>query len=199
MPSRELLVLLLAGWSSGISVYLSAGLLGLSGQLGWIHLPGELEVFSNPLVFVSAFLIFVIEFVADKIPYVDSVWDSVHTVIRPLGGFAIGYLAGSEHGPVIQTLYGMLTGTVTLNMHMAKAAGRLAINTSPEPFSNIAASTVEQSAVVLMYWFFINHPVITGMIIVVILILAFLLIRLLWRFVKKLFGWQKINPNPTIG
>lgn len=196
---RELLILLLAGWSSGISVYLSAGLLGLSDRMGWVHLPGELDVFSNPLVFVSAFLLFIIEFVADKVPYFDSIWDSVHTLIRPLGGFAIGYLAGSEHGQAVQILYGMLTGTMTLDMHIAKAAGRLAINTSPEPFSNIAASTAEQSLVILMYWFFMKHPVLAGLIIIAILILAFFVICWLWKFVKKIFGGQKAVPRAVSG
>ncbi len=185
---KELLVLLLAAWSAGISLYLSVGLLGLCGYFEWIRLPGELNIFSNPLVFSAAFIIFIIEFIADKIPVVDSVWDSVHTFIRPLGGFAMGYMAGSEHGPVVQVVYAMVAGTLTLDMHTAKAAGRLAINTSPEPFSNIAASTGEQALVIFMYWFFIQHPIFASLIIIGILVLAFFLIRFLWRFTKKLFG-----------
>jgi hypothetical protein len=187
-PSKELLILTLAGWSSGISLYLTVGLLGLCGHFSWIHLPGELSVFSNPFVFSFAFIVFSIEFIADKVPYVDSVWDSVHTFIRPLGGIAIGYLAGSEHGPVIQAVYAIFAGTLTLNAHTAKAAGRLAINTSPEPFSNIVASTAEQGLVVFLYWFFIRHPVLTCVIILGLLILASLLIRFMWRFVKRVFG-----------
>ncbi len=188
-PSKELLVLILAGWSAGISLYLTIGLLGLCGHFGWFHLPGELAVFENPIVFSCAFIVFSIEFIADKVPYVDSVWDSVHTFIRPAGAFAIGYLAGSEHGPVIQAVYAMFAGTLTLNTHTAKAAERLAINTSPEPFSNIAASTAEQGLVIFLYWFFIRHPVLACVIIIGLLVLAFLLIRLLWRFVKAVFGF----------
>lgn len=190
-PSKEVLVLMLAGWSSGISLYLTVGLLGLCGYFGWIPLPGELAVFSNPVVFSAAFIVFSVEFIADKVPYVDSVWDSVHTFIRPLGGAAIGYMAGSVHGPVIQTVYALFAGTLTLNTHTAKSAGRLAINTSPEPFSNIAASVAEQGLVVFLYWFFIKHPVVTCIIIAGLLALAFLLIRLLWRFVKAVFGGPK--------
>ncbi|HOW58086.1 MAG TPA: DUF4126 domain-containing protein [Candidatus Omnitrophota bacterium] len=190
---KELLVLMLAGWSTGISVYLSVGLLGLCGHFGWIHLPGELYVFENPLVFSVAFIIFSIEFIADKVPFVDSVWDSVHTVVRPLGGFAIGYLAGSEHGAAVQALYALFAGTLTLNTHIAKAAGRLAINTSPEPFSNIAASTVEQGFVIFMYWFFIKHPVFAAFVIAGLILLTFLLIKLLWKFVKKLFGTSETS------
>jgi hypothetical protein len=187
-PSKEFMILTLAGWSAGISLYLTVGLLGLCGHFGWIHLPGELATFSNPIVFSFAFIVFSIEFIADKVPYVDSVWDSVHTFIRPIGGIAIGYLAGSEHGPMIQAMYAMFAGTLTLNTHTAKAAERLAINTSPEPFSNIAASTIEQGLVIFMYWFFIRHPVLTCVIIAGLLTVAFLLIRLLWRFVKAVFG-----------
>lgn len=185
---KEMWILLLAGWSAGISIYLSVGLLGLCGHFGWIYLPGDLQVFSNPIIFSVAFIVFSIEFIADKVPYVDSVWDSVHTVIRPAGGLAIGFLAGSEHGILIQTLYALFAGTLTLNTHVAKAAGRLAINTSPEPFSNIVASTAEQGFVIFMYWFFIRHPVWAVLIIIAFLVLAFLLIRLLWKFVVKLFG-----------
>jgi hypothetical protein len=189
--TQEPLVILLAGWSSGISVYLTAGLLGLCGKLGWISLPGNLKILSNPLIFIPAFAIFAVEFFADKIPYVDSAWDSAHTFIRPLGSLAIGYAAGSEQGAVAQVLYAMLAGTLTLNMHAAKAAGRLAINTSPEPFSNIALSIAENSLVFFMYWFFIRHPYLAAGAIIIISVLAFLLVRLLWNFSKKIFGWGK--------
>ncbi len=184
----ELLVLLLAGWSSGISIYLSVGLLGLCGHFGWIVLPGQLAAVSNPLVFSLAFIIFAVEFIADKVPFVDSIWDSVHTFIKPAAALAIGYFAGSEHGPVIQSAYALAVAALTLETHTAKAASRLAINTSPEPFSNIGASVAEQSLVVFMYWFFIKHPVWASLIILAILVLSFLILRMLWRFVKKLFS-----------
>lgn len=197
-PSKELLILTLAGWSAGISLYLTVGLLGLCGHFGWIHLPGELVVFLNPLVFSFAFIIFSIEFIADKVPYVDSVWDSVHTFIRPLGGIAIGYMAGSAHGPVIQAMYAIFAGTLTLNTHTAKAAERLAINTSPEPFSNIGASTVEQGLVIFMYWFFIRHPVWTCVIIAGLLIAGFFLMRILWRFVNAVFGFGEKKKEKSV-
>lgn len=188
-------MLLLAGWSAGISVYLTTALLGISDRFGWIALPGDLQVLSNPLIFIVAVVIFAVEFFADKIPFVDSAWDSVHTFIRPLGGLWMGYAAGAEHGIMIQTLYALLTGTISLNMHAFKASSRLAINTSPEPFSNIAASTVENSAVFFMYWLFIKHPWIAAALIVLILVLSFLVLRILWRFVKKLFS-RKASPAP---
>lgn len=185
--SKEMGILTLAGWSAGVSLYLTVGLLGLCGYFGWIHLPGELGVFSNPVVFSCAFIIFSIEFIADKVPCVDSIWDSIHTFIRPVGGIVIGYLAGADHGAVAQAVYAIFAGTLTLDAHTVKAAERLAINTSPEPFSNIAASTAEQGLVLFLFWFFIRHPVLTCVIIVGLVILGFFMLRFLWRFVKMLF------------
>lgn len=193
----ELLVLLLAGWSSGISIYLSVGLLGLCGHFGWIALPGQLAAVSNPLVFSLAFIFFAVEFIADKVPFVDSIWDSVHMFIKPAGALALGYFAGSEHGPIIQSAYALTAAALTLETHTAKAAARLAINTSPEPFSNIGASVAEQGLVVFMYWFFIKHPVWASLIILAVLVLSFLILRMLWRFVKKLFSKKPAAKEET--
>src|SRR4051812_30993027 len=93
----EPLVLLLSGWCSGISLYLTAALLGICGRAGWIELPGDLQTLSHPLIIAAAVAIFLVEFVADKVPYVDSAWDSVHTFIRPLGAAGLGALAGVDN------------------------------------------------------------------------------------------------------
>ncbi len=189
----EPLILLIAAWSSGISLYLTIGILGLCGHFGWLDLPGQMEIFQNPFIFGLAFVIFAVEFIADKIPFVDSAWDGVHTFIRPLGGIVLGILAGSEHGPLIQTAYAMLGGVVTTNTHLAKASSRLAINTSPEPFSNIAASTAEQGFVIFVYWFFLQHPIMASLIVLVTLVICFFLIRAFWRFLKRLFRRNEIK------
>lgn len=177
----------LIGWASGLNLYLAVSLAGICGRMGWLPLPGELKVIEHPLIIAVAILLYVVEFVADKVPFVDSFWDSFHTLIRPAAAAGMGYLAGSDLGAVPQTLLSMGAGTFALNMHAVKASSRLAINTSPEPFSNIAASLAEDSAVVGMFWFFIHHPWLALAAIIVILILSFLLLRLLWKFVKKLF------------
>lgn len=191
----EPLVLLLAGWSSGISVYLTVALLGICGRMGWIVLPGGMETLSHPLVIVLAGAVFAIEFLADKVPYVDSAWDSVHTFIRPLGAAGIGALAGVGDGAVAQTLFAVLTGTIALNTHAVKASTRLAINTSPEPFSNIAASFSENVLVFFMFWFFVKHPLLAALLIVGFLVLSFLFLRMLWGFVKKLFRKSTHKPH----
>lgn len=183
----EPLVLLLAGWCSGISIYLTVALLGICGRFGWIALPGGMETLSHPLVIALAVLIFAVEFLADKVPYVDSAWDSVHTFIRPLGAAGIGMLAGTGDGPVTQTLFALVTGTIALNTHAVKASTRLAINTSPEPFSNIAASFSENASVFFLFWFFIKHPYWAAALILVLLVLSFLFLKMMWGFVAKLF------------
>ncbi len=188
----EPLLLLLAGWCSGISVYLTVALLGISGRMGWMELPAGLDVLSHPLIIILAIAIFAVEFVADKVPFVDSAWDSVHTFIRPLGAVWLGYAAGSDQGPLLQTTYAFLTGTIALNTHAVKAAGRLAINTSPEPFSNIAASTTENATVFFLFWLFIKHPIIASILLAALTVLSFLLLRMLWRFVLKLFRRNQV-------
>ena len=184
---QQYLVLLLAGWSSGVNLYLTIALLGLSGRFGWIDLPGGLEVISHPLVIAAAIFMYVIEFVADKVPFVDSAWDAIHTFIRPSGAALMGFLAGQENGPAVQAALAVLTGGIALDMHTVKASSRLAINTSPEPFSNIAASLAEDAAVIFLFWFFVKHPIIASLIILLILIGTFFILRMLWRFVLRLF------------
>ena len=185
------LVLILAGWTSGISIYLTVALLGISQRAGWIQLPGQLVHLSNILIIGAAILIYAVEFVADKIPFVDSLWDWVHTSIRPIGAGLIGYTAGTDLGPVVQTLLALGTGTMALDMHAVKSSTRLAINTSPEPFSNIGASLAEQSSVFLLFWFFIKHPILASALILGLLVLSFFFLRMLWRFVVKIFRGKR--------
>jgi hypothetical protein len=185
----------LAGWCSGISVYLTVALLGICGRFGWLELPGGMEALSHPLVIALALAVFAVEFLADKVPYIDSAWDSVHTFIRPLGAAGIGVLAGVGDGPVAQTMFALLTGTIALNTHAVKASTRLAINTSPEPFSNIAASFTENAAVFFMFWFFVKHPWLTAGLILLLLVLSFLFLKMMWGFVKKLFRKSASPPH----
>ncbi len=187
----------LIGWASGINLYLAVALAGITGRMGLLPLPGNLDVLKNPLIIFVAVLLYAVQFVADKVPYVDSLWDTFHTVIRPGAAAVMGAMAGTDLGPVAQTLLSIGAGTFALNMHAAKASTRLAINTSPEPFSNIAASLAEDSSVLAMFWFFIHHPWLALAAIVLILILSFLLIRLLWRFAKKLFKAIFAGRNPA--
>ncbi len=181
-------ILLLVGWTSGISIYLTVAILGISSRAGWVELPGALQTISNPFIIGFAIILYLIEFIADKVPYVDSMWDSVHTFIRPAGAALAGYMAGTENGPVVQTALALFTGTLALDSHAVKASSRLAINTSPEPVSNIVASIAEHSLVFFLYWFFIKHPVLACSLIIVFVILSYFILKLLWRFVRAVFG-----------
>ncbi len=191
-------VLLFAGWASGISLYLTAALLGIAGRAYWIQLPGNLDVLSHPLLIALALVCFAVEFVADKVPFVDSLWDTVHTFVRPVGAAAVGYLAGSDLGPMAETGFALFCGTLALNTHLTKAATRAAVNTSPEPFSNIAVSTVEQSAVGFVFWVFLTHPLIAVALIVLILIGSFFLLRALWSFVRGIFRLGRPAPAAPV-
>ncbi len=180
-------ILPLIGWGAGINIYLTVALVGIGGRAQWFDLPDGLQVLTNPLVIGLAILVYLIEFVADKIPLVDSLWDAVHTFIRPSGAALVGFMAGTDQGLVAQTLFALFTGTIALDMHAVKASTRLMINTSPEPFSNIAASLAEDAAVAGMFWFFIKHPILALILLALILVLTFFILRALWRFVLKFF------------
>ncbi len=184
---KEYAAVFLIGWAAGIDLYLSVAAAGICSRMGWIPLPPGTELLGHPLIIALALLMYAVEFVADKIPFVDSAWDSLHTFIRPAGAAAVGFLAGTEHGPLAQTAFAVATGAVALNMHAVKASSRLAINMSPEPFSNIAASLAEDAAVLGAFWFFIKHPILTFFILLAIVVLSFFVLRMLWRFVLKLF------------
>ena len=180
--------LLLITWAAGLNLYLSVAAAGISARMGWLELPSGLEMLKNPFIIVLAVLMYAVQFCADKIPFVDSAWDSIHTFIRPAGGAAMGFLAGTKYGPLAQTALAVTTGSIALNMHAFKASSRLAINTSPEPFSNIAASVTEDSLILSIFWLFIKHPILASFAIIAILIVCFLLLKLLWSFVAKLFS-----------
>jgi hypothetical protein len=172
-------------FASGLNLYLTVAAAGLFQRLGIIQLPDSLQVLANPIVLGVAIALFVIEFIADKIPYVDSAWDAVHTFIRPPAAALIAYSAFGQVPEEWKVGASLLAGGVALTSHGAKATSRAAANTSPEPFSNWTLSILEDGAVVFLTWMAATHPVITALIVVVLVILAVLVI---W----KLFGYFKV-------
>jgi hypothetical protein len=180
-------ILPLIGWASGISLYLTVALVGIGGRMGWLELPDSLGILTNPLVIGIAICLYAIEFIADKVPYVDSAWDSVHTFIRPAGAAIVGFMSGSDMGPLVQTSFALFTGTLALDTHAVKASSRAAINTSPEPVTNIVASLVEDSAVIGMFYFFVQHPFLALSAIVLFMVASFFFLRAMWLFVMKIF------------
>ncbi|MFF5972557.1 DUF4126 domain-containing protein [Streptomyces sp. NPDC012769] len=175
-----------SGWASGINAYAVILLLGVFGATG---LTDEVpEALQRPDVLIAAGVLFLCEAVADKIPYVDNVWDSVHTVIRPLSGAVVAALLAGQSGSLPELAAGAVGGSTALMSHFVKAGTRMAINTSPEPFSNIAVSVAEDLGVAGVVTFAIFHPVAAAVIAAVLLVgglvtLAFLAhrIRRFWR------------------
>lgn len=146
----------ISGWASGISVYATVLVTGLAGRYGGLE--SVPHAFERTDVLVIAAILAAIEFVADKIPYLDSAWDAVHTVIRPAFGALVGGLIAGETGDVNEALAAALGGTTAFGSHSTKASLRLAVNASPEPISNVALSLTEDTALVSVLLLAIHHP-----------------------------------------
>src|SRR5438874_4812971 len=156
-------------FASGLNLYATVAAAGLFERLGIVHLPDSLQVLAHPAVLGLAIALFVIEFVADKVPYVDSVWDAVHTFIRPPAAAFLSYSAFSGNVPEEWRIgAALLAGSVALTSHGAKATTRAAVNASPEPLSNWTLSTVEDVLAVFLAWLAAAHPVVTGAVVVVL-------------------------------
>lgn len=179
--------LLGSSWASGINLYLTVGSLGFAHRMEWIDLPGHLEVLANPLVIAVAAVMYAIEFFADKVPYVDSAWDTIHTFIRPVGAIMLGYMAMADTGvdPAIQMAIALVTGTIAFNSHLTKATARVAINTSPEPVSNSVASVTEDASVVGLLYLVTAHPVLAGILVVFLIVISVWFLKRMFHFMKR--------------
>jgi hypothetical protein len=172
-------------FASGLNVYLTVAAAGLFQRLGLIQLPDSLQVLAHPMVLGIATSLFIIEFIADKIPYIDTAWDAVHTFIRPPAAALLSYSAFGHIPEEWKIGAAMLAGGVALTSHGAKATSRAAANTSPEPVSNWTLSFLEDALAVFLTWMAGTHPVITAGIVVVLVVLALMVI---W----KLYGYFKV-------
>jgi hypothetical protein len=179
-------------WGSGLRLYAVILLAGLLGRSGYLELPEALQIIQNPWILGLAGALFVIEFLADKIPVVDSVWDSIQSFIRIPTGALLAALALGNHDPVWMAAAGLLGGTLTAGTQVAKSGSRAFINTSPEPFSNIAASFGEDVLVALGLWAAITHPL------MFIVILGLFILFLAW-FLPKIFRSVRALWNGLFG
>lgn len=174
-----------AGFSSGLNLYATVATLGLLQRFGVIHLPPGLQILAHPLVLGIAAALYVIEFFADKVPYVDTIWDSVHTFIRPPAAALLAYGAAGAAAPEWRWGAALLAGGVALTAHGTKASARAAVNSVPEPFSNWALSFGEDVLAVWLTWMATAHPLAaTGIVVILVAISAFLLFHL-FRFVRR--------------
>jgi hypothetical protein len=172
------------GWASGIRLYLVVFITGIAGYMGWIPLPSGLHVLQHPAMLAGSGAMLFVEFFADKIPGVDSLWDMIHTVIRVPAGAALAAGVFGADSATMGMVAGLLGGTLAATAHATKATTRAAINTSPEPFSNIAMSLVEEGGVMGMMWLATNYPIAFGIVLCIVLALSVVLIVVLLKFLK---------------
>ncbi len=176
-----------ASWASGINLYAALFMLGYMGLTGNIDLPPELQVLSDPLVLAAAGFMYIIEFFADKVPGVDTGWDTLHTFIRIPAGAMLAAGAVGEVGVPAEIAAAIVGASMAAASHATKAGSRVLINTSPEPFTNWTASITEDIAVIGGLWVVLNHPLLfLGLLLLFILLLIWLLPKL-WRGIKAVF------------
>jgi hypothetical protein len=174
------------GWASGLRLYLVVFLTGLAGFLGFVDLPAGLKLLQHPaLLGASGFMLF-IEFFADKVPGLDTLWDLVHTLIRIPAGAALAASVFGADQATWATAAALMGGTLAATSHVAKATTRAAVNTSPEPFSNIAMSLLGDSVVPVMLWLSWEHPLVFFAVLAVALVVMLVLIRVLAKFLRAL-------------
>jgi hypothetical protein len=178
------------GWASGLRLYLTVLLVGIAGHWGWIALPSGLQVLASPLVMGCAAVLALIEFLADKIPLIDTAWDALHTLIRIPAGAALvaGLVSGwaADQGQAWTVIAALFGGGLAAAAHTAKASTRAAANTSPEPFSNIGLSLAGDVAVPTMLWLAWAHPFIFFPLLVTALAIMAVLIWFCFKFVRAL-------------
>jgi hypothetical protein len=174
-------------FASGLNVYATVAVLGLCSHYGLVALPPQFRAFDNPIVITVALAMYLVEFVADKIPWLDSLWDMVHTVVRPIGGAIIAVTALGDASPTATTLAALLGGSVAMTTHLTKAGTRAAANTSPEPFSNWILSFGEDVLAVSISYGALKHPMLALAIVTALLLVMLALVSVIVRAIKRRF------------
>jgi uncharacterized protein DUF4126 len=174
-----------AGFSSGLNLYATVATLGLLQRYSVLQLPPALQVLSHPWVLGIAIALYLVEFLADKIPYFDTIWDAVHTFIRPPAAALLAYAAAGAAPAEWRWGAALLAGGVALTAHGTKASARAAVNTSPEPFSNWILSFGEDVLAVWLTWLATAHPLATTIIVVALVAASAVLLYYLFRFARR--------------
>ena len=177
-------------FAAGINLYATVAILGLASRYGWVSLPPQFQAFDNNWIIGTAIVLYVVEFFADKIPWVDSVWDAVHTVIRPIGGAAIAVTTLGDASPATETLVALLGGTLAASTHFTKSGTRVIANASPEPFTNWALSLGEDLFVVGLGFLALKYPLIAAIVVLVALGIIIALSTWIIRALRRRFRRQ---------
>jgi hypothetical protein len=175
-------------FAAGVNLYATVAILGLAARYEWVSLPPQFEAFNNDLVIGAAIVLYVIEFFADKVPYVDTLWDMLHTVIRPLGGALIAVTTLGEASPTLEGLVALLGGTIAAGSHLTKTSTRAVANTSPEPFSNWILSLGEDLFVVGLGYLALQYPVAALGVAIALTVLILIFAAVIVRTVRRWFG-----------
>ena len=186
MNPLEMLGLALgAGFSSGLNLYATVATLGLLQRFGVLRLPPGLQALAHPWVLGIAITLYLLEFFADKIPYIDTVWDAIHTFIRPPAAALLAYAAAGGAPPEWRWGAALVAGGVALTSHGTKASARAAVNASPEPFSNWILSFGEDVLAVWLAWMAAAHPLATIIVVAALVVLSIFLLYHLFRFARR--------------
>ena len=185
-------------FAAGVNLYATVAILGLAARYGWVDLPPQYDVFNNPVVIGAAIAMYVVEFFADKIPYFDSLWDLIHTAIRPVGGALIAVATLGDASPAVEGLVALLGGTVAAGSHLTKTSTRAAANASPEPFTNWALSLGEDIFVVGLGLLALQYPiaalVVAIFLIALVAVFATVIIRTVRRWFARRAAPQEVRP-----
>lgn len=172
-------------FAAGVNLYATVAILGLAARYNWVSLPPEYEIFNNEWIIGAAILLYVFEFFADKIPWVDSAWDALHTIIRPIGGALLAVAALGEASDGLTAVIALLGGGVAAGSHATKSATRLVANSSPEPFSNWLLSFAEDGLVIALGLLALKYPVAALIVTLALLGSIVLLFALLVRAIRR--------------
>jgi len=186
-PLASLALALGTGFSSGLNLYATVATLGLLQRFVIIHLPAPLQAVAHPWIVSIAVALYLVEFFADKIPYVDTLWDSIHTFVRPPAAALLAYAAAGDAPPEWRWGAALLAAGVALTSHGTKASARAAVNTSPEPFSNWALSFGEDLLAVWLSWLAAAQPIATIVIVAILVALSMYILIRLFRFARQAF------------
>lgn len=186
-PIQTLSLVLGTGFSSGLNLYATVATLGILQRFGVIHLPENLQVLSHPLVLGVALALYAVEFLADKFPYIDSIWQAAHTFIRPPAAALLAFSVTAVTAEPWRWAAALLAGGIALTSHGTKASARAAANLSPEPLSNWALSFGEDILAVWLTWFSTVHPRVAVVVVIVLFLVSLFLLYHLFRFLRRTF------------
>lgn len=183
-------------FAAGINLYATIAILGLASRYSWVALPDQYRIFDNDVVIGAALVLYVVEFVADKVPWIDSIWDAVHTLVRPVGGAVIAVTTLGDASPATEGLVALLGGTLAAGTHFTKAGTRAVANTSPEPFSNWILSLAEDAFVIGLGVIALKYPAIAALIVILGVVLMIVFAAWIIKAVRRRWSRGPVGAGP---